>query len=358
MIGAGLSTAEAARLKDITTIQGNRDNQLLGYGIVVGLKGTGDGTSDFTQNAIVNSLERLGIKVDRDKIKSKNAAAVIVTADIPPFVREGSRINIVVSSLGDAKTLQGGVLLQTPLRGPDNVVYAVAQGPIAVGGFLGGTSGEAGSSSVQQNHPTVGMVAGGAIVEREINTEIMENGHIDLVLRNPDFTSAVRIADVLNSAYPGSAKAESPMSVDIQVPEAFVGQEVNFVAQIGALEVTPDVAARVVVNERTGTIVATSNVRISTVAISHGSLTITIASNLDASQPGAFAPTGAATVQLPSTQTTVNEVAGGFSMIYDYPNIERLTTALNSLGVSSREMMSILQTLKRAGALQAELILN
>tara|TARA_B100001248_G_scaffold262589_1_gene259772 strand:+ start:75116 stop:76228 length:1113 start_codon:yes stop_codon:yes gene_type:complete len=346
----------AARIKDMTNIQGDRDNQLTGYGIVVGLAGTGDKDLRYTLAGISNVLKHFGLNIPIDKIKSKNAAAVLITADIGPFVKPGSRIDVTVSSLGEASTLQGGVLLQAPLRGADGVVYAVAQGPIAVGGFLGGGGGS-GGSSVQQNHPTVGRISRGAIVEREIPGGVVHKGSINLSLINPDFTSAVRLADALNKVYPGSSQAKNSSTVNVQIPSQYFGQSANFLASIENIEVVPDGVARVVINERTGTIVATSNVRITRVAVSHGSLTITIASNVQASQPSAFSETGT-TTEVENTQTTVDEASGGFQLIEDYPTIERLTRGLNALGVTTREMMSILQSLKSAGALQAELIIN
>lgn len=349
-----LGSLNGSRIKDVTHIEGTRDNQLVGYGLVIGLAGTGDGTLDFTKQALSNALKEFGINAK--DVKSKSVAAVMVTADIGPFVKEGTRIDVTVSTIGDAATLQGGVLLQTPMIGADGIVYAVAQGPIAVGGFLGGAGG-AGGATVQQNHPTVARIAGGGIVEREIFSEFVENNSINLLLNNPDFTSAVRLADVLNENYPGNAQAINAGLVNLRVPDEYCGQETNFIAAIGGLDVVPDVPARVVINERTGTIVATSNVRISTVALSHGSLTISISQNLSTSQPNSFNESGDTTVT-PDTQTNVTEVAGGFSVVNDFPTIERLTTALNAIGVTTREMMSILQAVKSAGALQAELILN
>ncbi len=346
----------ASRIKDITVVEGSRDNQLVGYGLVVGLSGNGDSTLTYTIQSIANSLERFGIQVPAESIKADNVAAVMVTADIGPFAKEGSRIDVTVSSIGDADTLQGGVLLQTPILGADDKVYAVSQGPIAVGGFIGGSGGP-GGATVQQNHPTVGIITGGAIVEREIRTEIVENGALNLLLLNPDFTTAVRVADAINETFADAAMAIDSGSINVKIPETFLRQEVNFLAHLGALEAVPDLAARVIINERTGTIVATHNVRIASVAVSNGSLTITISSNLEASQPPPLNE-GGETVVLPSTQTSVKEVKGGFKIIEDLPTIERLTTALNALGVSSREMISILQTMKKAGALQAELIIN
>jgi flagellar P-ring protein precursor FlgI len=346
-----------ARVKDLMLVEGGRDNQLVGYGLVVGLAGDGDSTTaTYTVQSIANALQRFGVSVPASVVKSKNVAAVMITADIPPFLKPGQRIDVTVSSVGDAKALQGGVLLQTPLVGADQTVYAVAQGPVAVGGFLGGAGGP-GGATVQKNHPTVGIISGGAIVEREITTQLVHNGEMRMLLLNPDFTSAARLADAINGVYPNSALAADSATVRIRVPEIFDGRTVDFLAAVGSLEVVPDIPARIVINERTGTIVATANVRISTVAVSHGALTISIASTLQASQPGAFARRGR-TVVLPGTTTDVQEVQGGFQMIDSYPSIEEVTAALNAMGVSTREMMSIFQAMKRAGALQAELIIN
>jgi len=349
------SAAEASRIKDLSTISGVRDNQLSGYGLIVGLAGDGDSNQQFTVQAIANMLKDYGINIHSDDVKNKNIAAVIVTADIKPFMREGSRLDVTVSSIGDAATLQGGILLQTPLFGADGEVYAVAQGAVAVGGFIGGTGGP-GGATVQQNHPTVATIPGGAIVEQEIEMEIVKNGSIDILLTNPDFTSAVRMADAINRVFPGASQAMDSTTVNVFIPEGFAGQTTNFIAAIESIEVMPDIAAKVIINEKTGTIVATSNVRVSTVAVSHGSLTITIASNVAASQPNPFAE--GETALLPTNDVSVNENRGGFRVVEDLPTIERLTTALNALGVTTREMMSILQSLKTAGALQAELILN
>ena len=345
-----------ARLKDITSIEGDRDNQLVGYGLVVGLAGKGDGKLKYTVQSIANVLKRFGLNIPVADVKSENVAAVMVTANIGSFVKEGTSLDVTVSSLGDADTLQGGVLMQTPLKGADDAVYAVAQGPVVVGGFFSGSGGE-GGATVQKNHPTVGVIQGGAIVERRINSCVVDNNSINLLLRNPDFTSAVRLADAVNQVYPGSSMAKDLGAVNVRIPEPFIGQEVNFIASLGTIDVVPDTSARVIINERTGTIVATHNVRISTVAVSYGSLTISIASNQNVSQPLPFSETGETEVTT-STDTTVDEQEGGFKIVNDFPTIERLTAALNALGVSTREMISILQSIKSAGALQAELIVN
>ncbi|MFA5256942.1 MAG: flagellar basal body P-ring protein FlgI [Opitutales bacterium] len=347
----------ASRIKDLTSVEGGRDNQLVGYGLVAGLAGDGDSRLNYTIQSIANSLKRFGITVPADKVKSDNMAAVIVTADIGPFMRSGSRIDVTVSSIGDAASLQGGVLLQTPLIGADGKVYAVAQGPVAVGGFIGG-SGGAGGATVQKNHPTVGIISGGAIVERRIETSIVrDDGSMDLLLLNPDFTTSVRIADAINSVFPASTQAGDSACVNVRVPEVFRGQAPNFLAIIGSLEVQPDSIARIIINERTGTIVATQPVRLSSVAVSHGALVITISSSVGVSQPQPMSRTGQ-TAMVPSTSTDVDEKHGAFAVIEEYPTLERLTQALNALGVSTREMISILQTMKRAGALQAELVIN
>jgi flagellar P-ring protein precursor FlgI len=351
---AGL--AHAARVKDLTLVEGGRDNQLVGYGLVIGLAGEGDSNAASTLRAVANTLQRHGIAVSQQDIKSKNVAAVMITADIAAFLKPGARIDVTVASLGDAKTLQGGVLLQAPLLGGDGRVYAVAQGPVAIGGFLGG-SGGAGGATVQKNHPTVGLISNGAIVEREVPAQFVQDDTLRLLLHNPDFASAARMADAINLRWPGLALATDAATISVHVPAAYRGRDVSFLSELGTVECTPDTLARIVINERTGTIVATSTVRISHVAIAHGSLTITVTNNLAVSQPNAFNNTGTTQV-VPSTQTAVNEIKGSFTVLDEPPTIERLAAALNALGVSARDMMAILQSLKRAGALQAELIIN
>ncbi len=354
-----LNYSGGSRIKDLIDVEGARDNQLNGYGLVVGLAGTGDSKIDSTLQTIANALKNYGVNVPMDDIKSGNVAAVMVTADIPPFVKPGNRIDVTVSSIGDSKTLQGGVLLQVPLQGADKTVYAVAQGPIAVGGFLGGQGGP-GGATVQKNFPTVGTIPNGAIVEREIPTEVVRNGAMNLMLREADFTSAARMAEAINRVFPNTAVARDAKTVNVLVPPDYKDYEVNFLATIGSIELEPDSTARVVINERTGVIVATSNVRVSKVAISHGSLTISVASTLTASQPNGsfFGNSAGQTVVLPSTTTDVDEKKGSFQIVEESPTINDVAKALNALGVSTRDMMSIFQSMKRAGALQAELVLN
>lgn len=346
----------ANRIKDMTLIEGGRDNQLVGYGLVIGLAGDGDSNAGTTLRSVANLLQRYGLSISQEDIKAKNVAAVMITADIGPFLKPGARIDVTIASLGDAKSLQGGVLLQTPMLGADNRAYAVAQGPVVIGGFTGGAGG-AGGATVTKNHPTVGVISNGAIVEREIPAQFVTDNRLRLLLHNPDFTSAARMADAINAVYPQSAEAADAATVVVNLPSEFSNRAVPFISQLGTIEVTPDTLARIVINERTGTIVATSTVRLSHVAIAHGALTITVTSNLGVSQPNAFNNSGS-TVVVPSTQTSVNETKGGFTVMNEQPTIERLAAALNALGVSTREMMTIFQSLKRAGALQAELVIN
>ena len=348
--------AQASRLKDLTVIEGGRDNQLVGYGLVVGLAGDGDSNAVSTLRSVANVLQRYGLTLSAQDIKSKNVAAVMITADISAFLKPGARIDVTVASMGDAKSLQGGVLLQSPLLGADGRAYAVAQGPVAVGGFLGGAGG-AGGATVQKNHPTTGSISNGAIVEREVPAQFVHDNMLRLLLHNPDYTSAARMVESINAVYPQAAMAPDAATVAVRLPPEFAGREVPFVSELGGIEVTPDTLARIVINERTGTIVATSSVRLSQVAIAHGSLTITVTSNQAVSQPNAFGATGTTTTTN-STQTNVTETRGSFIVLKEAPTIERLAAALNALGVSTREMMAIFQTLKRSGALQAELVIN
>lgn len=352
----GTRDLEASRLKDLTLVEGGRDNQLVGYGLVVGLAGDGDSNAIATLRSVANVLQRYGLTVNAADLKAKNVAAVMITAEISAFLKPGARIDVNVASMGDAKSLQGGVLLQTPLNGADGRVYAVAQGPVAIGGFVGGAGG-AGGATVQKNHPTVGNISSGAIVEREIPAIFVRENVVRLLLHNPDFTSAARMADAINAKWQTAAVAVDAATIAVTLPADYRGRDVAFLADLGQVETAPDTLARIVINERTGTIVATSTVRLSQVAIAHGSLTITVTSNIGVSQPAPFSANGQ-TAAVQSTQTNVNEAKGGFQVLNDPPSIERLAAALNALGVSTREMMAIFQTLKRSGALQAELVIN
>jgi len=344
------------RIKDIAMIAGARENQLVGYGLVVGLAGDGDKDPVYTVQSMANLLQRFGISVPAATLSSKNVAAVIVTADIGAFMKSGSRLDVTVAAMGDAKSLQGGVLLQCPMVGADGKVYAVAQGTIAVGGFVGG-SGGAGGATVQKNHPTVGQITSGALVEKEISTQIVHDKQLELLLREPDFTSAARVAAAVNQVFTNKALAIDSTVVRVAVPDGLETFPVDFIARLEDIEVNPDVPARVIINERTGTIVATSRIRISSCAVSHGDLTISIASSLDASQPAPFSRAGN-TVVTPRTDTKVNETKGSMISLGDMPTIEKVAAGLNAIGVSPRDMMAIFQAMKQAGALQAELLMR
>ena len=349
-------SAGGVRVRDLVMVAGARDNQLVGYGLVAGLAGEGDKDPVYTKQTVANMLQRYGINVPPTTLSSKNVAVVMVTADISAFVKNGERIDVQVASMGDAKTLQGGVLLQTPLFGADNKVYAVAQGPLSIGGFTGG-SGGGGGATVTKNHPTVGQIIGGALVEREIPTTVVHDNSIDLLLRNPSFTSASRLAEAINVAFTNSAHAVDPTSVKVRIPDGAEGFPVDFIARLEDLEITPDAPARVIINERTGTIVATASIRISSCAVSHGNITINVASTLDVSQPNPFSSTGK-TVVTPRTTTEITESKASLVTLPELPTIEKVASALNALGVTPRDMMAIFETMKQAGALQAELIIR
>ncbi len=337
-------------------VAGARDNQLSGYGLVVGLAGDGDKDPVYTVQAVANMLQRFGITVPASTLSAKNVSAVMVTADIQAFVKSGTRIDVTVASMGDAKSLQGGILLQTPLFGADGKVYAVAQGALSVGGFVSGQGG-GGGATIQKNHPTVASIAGGALVENEIPTAIVRNNQIDLLLREPDFTSAARMSAAINAVFPDSSLAMDPTTVRVKVPEGLEHAAVDFIARLEAIEVNPDVPARIIINERTGTIVATSKIKISSCAVSHGELTISIASSLEVSQPNPLSQTGQ-TVVVPRTETKTTEAKGKLVPLPDMPSVEKIASALNALGVTPRDMMAIFTAMKQAGALQAELVLR
>jgi flagellar P-ring protein FlgI len=348
--------ALGVRIKDLVLVSGARDNQLVGFGLVAGLAGDGDKDPVYTKQTVANLLQRYGINLPPTTLSAKNVAVVMVTADIAAFVKAGSRLDVTVASMGDAKSLQGGVLLQTALLGADNKVYAVAQGAIAVGGFTAGQGG-GGGATVTKNHPTVAQITGGALVEREIPATIVHDQSLELVLRDASFTSAARISTAINEIFPASAQAMDSSTVKVRLPEGMVGTPVDFIARLEGIEVTPDTAARIIVNERTGTIVATSRIRISNCAISHGNVTINVASTLNVSQPNPLSNAGRTTVT-PSTSTDVTETKSKLVALPEMPTVEKVAAALNTLGVTPRDMMAIFQTMRQAGALQAELIIR
>jgi flagellar P-ring protein precursor FlgI len=345
-------TANPARIKDLAYFMGSRPNALIGYGLVVGLNGTGDSTNTlFTVNTLANILENMGINVDPTQIKIKNVAAVMVTAKLPPFSRIGGRIDVQASSLGDAKSLEGGTLLLTPLKAPDAKVYAAAQGPISTGGFaIGGASG----SSVQKNHPTVGFISGGATVEKEVPVHYADLATLDLILKTPDFTTAGKTAAAITSAIPGlTAHAVDAATVKLEVPSEQRHDMVSTISQIENIEVAPEAVAKVVINERTGTIVIGENVRISPVAVAHGSLTVQITEKSAVSQPLPFSQ-GQTTVT-PQTSIQVQEGKGSLAVVGGGVTIGQVIQGLNSIGATPRDLINILQSIKAAGAMQAEL---
>ena len=347
--------ADGVRLRDLVMVSGARDNQLSGFGLVVGLAGDGDKDPVYTQQTIANLLRRYGVNVPATTLSAKNVAVVMVTADIPAFAKQGTRIDVQVASMGDAKSLQGGVLLQTPLLGADNKVYAVAQGPLAVGGFSAG-SGGGGGATVTKNHPTVAQITSGAIVEREIPTQIIRDNTVELLLREPSFISVALTAGAINQIFTNSAHAVDSSSVQVRMPEGAENNPIDFIAALENIEITPDTPARIIINERTGTIVATANVKISSCAVACGNITINIASSQDVSQPAPFSQ-GKTTVTS-ETSTDVTEKKAALVTFPELPTVEKVAAALNTLGVTPRDMMAIFQAMKQAGALQAELLIR
>jgi flagellar P-ring protein FlgI len=351
----GLSSANAqTRIKDIVDFEGVRENMLIGYGLVVGLNGTGDTltTSIFTRESLVGMLERLGVNARDDSLRTDNVAAVMVTATLPPFSQQGTRIDVSISAIGDSESLLGGTLLVTPLVGADGEVYAVAQGPIAVGGFTAGGEG----ATISRGVPTNGRIASGAIIEREIGFDLQGMDSVRISLRNPDFTTARRIAQAINAFIGGPiAQPSDPSTVQLLVPDPYRGRTVALITDIEQLRVTPDMSAKVVVDEQTGIIVMGENVRISTVAIAQGNLTIRITETPQVSQPQPFAQTGE-TVTVPRTQIEVDEDKDKrLTVVSQGVTLQELVDGLNALGIGPRDMISILQAIKAAGALQAEI---
>lgn len=347
------TAVQAARIKDIANIRGVRQNQLFGYGLVVGLDGSGDGTKSlFTVQSLASMLERMGVTIDPDDLKVKNVAAVMMTADLPPFARTGSRIDVLVSSIGDAKNLQGGTLLLTPLKGADGKVYAVAQGPVSTGGF---SFGKGTGTGVQKNFPTVGRVVGGALIEREIASNFNGQEELTLALHAPDFTTATRVAQAINAAFGDPlAKAPDAGTIKVTVPDLYRGRSVELVALIENLGVTPDMISKVIINERTGTVIMGENVRIATIAIAHGNLSIQVNKRDNVSQPLPFSE-GGQTVVTSDREMQVEEGSNPLFLVESGVSIGEVVRALNALGVSPRDLIAIFQALKAAGALQAEL---
>jgi len=342
----------ATRIKDIAAFDGVRDNQLVGYGLIVGLNGSGDSDqTKFPVQSLVNILERMGVTVNRADIKVKNVAAVMVTATLPPFAKQGTKLDVLVSSLGDAKTIAGGTLIMTPLKGADNQVYAVAQGSILTNSFAFGGQG----ASATKNHPTAGRIPAGALVERELPNVLAGKSSLRLNLAQSDFTTAARITAAINKTFKGAAGSGDGGSVMVQVPDEYASRPVEFIAQLENLEVTQDQPARVVVNERTGTVVMGDKVKISSVAVSHGNLTLTIKETPKVSQPKPLAK--GETKEVPRTELKVQEEQKRLSVLPEGNTIGDVVRGLNLLGVTPRDLISILQSIKAAGALQAELVI-
>lgn len=344
----------ASRIKDIVDIEGVRDNMLIGYGLVVGLDGTGDSlsSSPFTEQSLIAMLERLGVNTREFDLKTDNVAAVVVTATLPPFTVQGSRIDVNVAALGDSESLQGGTLLVTPLIGADSEIYAIAQGNLAVGGF----SAEGNAASIQRGVTTNARIANGAIVEKEIQFSLNKMKTVRLSLRNPDFTTARRISQAINS-YMGEATASvlNPAAVEISLPKNYKKDVVAMITDIEQLQIVPDQIAKVIIDEHSGVIVMGENVRISTVAIAQGNLTVTIRETPQVSQPNPFAEQGETTV-VDRTDVSVDDDSDKQLAILDEGvTLKELVSTLNALGIGPRDMITILQSIKAAGAMQAEI---
>ena len=344
----------SSRIKDLVDFEGIRENQLVGYGLVVGLNGTGDSlrNAPFTRQSLQAMLERLGINTRDTDLRTANVAAVMVTANLPPFATQGTRIDISVSALGDASSLQGGMLLVTPLHGADGEVYAVGQGSVAVAGF----TAEGDAASITRGVPTVGRISSGAIVEREIHFQLAHQRSLRLALRNPDLTTAKRIASAINTftAY-RMAHTDDPGTVTLRLPSDYKGTIVEMLTDVEQLRIEPDQVAKVVIDESTGVIVMGRDVRVSTVAVAQGNLTVTITEAPQVSQPTPFSETGR-TVVVPRTQVAADdENQHRLAVVKEGITLHELVDGLNALGIGPRDMISILQAIKASGALQAEI---
>lgn len=351
--GSGISqSGVASRIKDIANIEGIRQNQLIGYGLVVGLNGTGDqlNNAPFTRQSLQAMLERLGVNTRGAQLRTGNVAAVMVTGNLPAFGTQGTRMDVTVSALGDAKSLQGGTLLVTPLLGADGNVYAVAQGSLAIGGF----QAEGDAAKITRGVPTVGRIANGAIIEREIDFALNRLPQVRLALRNPDFTTAKRIAAAVND-FIGKPTAEpiDPSTVQLTIPEQYRGNVVALLTEIEQLQVEPDLSARIVIDERSGIIVMGRDVRVSTVAVAQGNLTVTISERAEVSQPAPFSD--GETRVVPRTRVSVEEEGRKLALVREGVSLQQLVDGLNALGIGPRDLIAILQAIKAAGAIQADL---
>ena len=353
----GAASQEApSRIKDIANFEGVRDNMLVGYGIVVGLNGTGDKLSKapFTQQSLTGMLERLGINVRGGSLDTKNVAAVMVTSSLPPFARPGTKIDVVVSALGDAKSLQGGTLIVTPLLAADGDVYAVAQGPLAVSGFSASGQGQ----SVTKGVPTSARIPNGAIVEKSVDFALRDLSVLTLALRDPDFTTATRVAETINGAMGRPlAAALDTSTIEVSVPNDYPGGTVALLTEIERLPVQSDQVARIMINQESGTIVISQDVRVAPVAIAQGSITVKVTETPQVSQPTPFSQ-GGTTQVVDRTQVEVNESGTGkVAMFNRGASLQDIVDGLNALGISPRDLISIIQALKASGALRAELVM-
>jgi len=346
------AVAGAVRIKDLTNIEGVRPNQLVGYGLVVGLNGTGDSKNTvFTIQSLLNMMERMGVTVEAGKVQVDNVAAVMVTAELPAFARSGGRIDVAVNSVGDASNLAGGTLMMTPLKAADGQYYAVAQGPLVVGSLAFGGK----AAKVQKNHPTSGRIPDGAIVEREVYSNFEKLNQLNYRLNDADFTTLTRMTQVVNDYFGAPvARALDSVAMEVTPPANYQGRIADLVAEIEVLDVTPDSVARIVVNEKTGTIVMGSAVRISTVAVSHGNLSLVIGESADVSQPNPFSQ--GQTVAVPQTTVEVKEDKGNIVVMPMGVSIGDVASALNAIGASPRDLIAIFQAIKASGALHAELV--
>jgi flagellar P-ring protein precursor FlgI len=344
--------AATSRIKDLANIEGVRQNQLVGYGLVVGLNGTGDTLNNipFTKQSLQAMLERMGVNIRGATIRTGNVAAVMVTGNLPPFGTQGTRMDVTVSSLGDAKNLQGGTLLVTPLLGADGNVYAVGQGSVTINGF----QAEGAAASITRGVPTVGRIANGAIIEREIEFALNRLPNVRLALRNADFTTAKRIAAAVND-YLGAKSAEpiDPSTVQLSIPPEFKGNVVAFLTEIEQLQVEPDLAAKIIIDERSGIIVMGRDVRVATVAVAQGNLTVSISESPQVSQPNALAR--GRTVVTPRSSVRVSEDGKKLALVKDGVSLQQLVDGLNGLGIGPRDLIGILQAIKAAGAIQADI---
>ena len=343
------------RLKDMVTFEGIRENLLVGYGLVVGLNGTGDklNNSAFTEKSLQSFLDRLGVSTLDENLQVKNVAAVTVTAKLPAFARAGSKIDITVSTMGDATSLQGGTLVATPLMGADGEMYAVAQGPITISGFTAGTE----QTNVTKGVPTTGFISNGAIVEREVPFELNDLPNVMISLNSPDLSTAKKIEDAINKKLGDTyAKATDPGSVSLKIPLEYSKSVASLLADIEQLTVETDQPAKIVVDEASGTIVMNENVKIDSIALAQGNLVVTIVKTPLVSQPGAFAPEGSETVATETTDVNVEEGKGNIAYLKQSASLQELVNGLNSLGVSTQDLITILQTIKHAGALHADIV--